>query len=112
MREEEELTGVGDGGADELEADALPQELVQAVEQRGVEVVEVQHVLLHQQHRAFHRRRRLRGFMVLPGDGVKEAVQHLASRSTNPSEREREEVTSSRYPAWGGNMLEDIGRYL
>jgi hypothetical protein len=48
------LTGVGRGGADELEGDAVvpAEDPVDAVEERGVEVADVQHLLLDQPHRA------------------------------------------------------------
>lgn len=47
-------TRVADGGADELEGDALAEELLHAVEEGGGEVGEVEGVLPHQHHRALH----------------------------------------------------------
>lgn len=48
------LTGVGRGGADELQGDAFfpAEDLVDAVEERGVEVADVEHLLLDQRDRA------------------------------------------------------------
>jgi hypothetical protein len=46
------LTAVDDGGADKLTGDATAEELGDAVDDGGAEVVEVEHVLAHQDHRA------------------------------------------------------------
>jgi hypothetical protein len=46
------LTGIDDGGADKLAGDATTEELGDAVHGGGAEVVEVERILAHQDHRA------------------------------------------------------------
>lgn len=74
MEEGAVLTVVDDGGADKLAGDALAEELADAVDDGGAEVVEVQHVLAHEHHRALEPR-----VLVRPGQAVDEPSQyHLA----------------------------------
>ena len=87
VRQGAALTGVGRGGADELEGDAVvpAEDLVDAVEQRGVEVADVQHLLLHQLHRAADLALVPR-LLVLPRQPVRDPVpehgRSLAPRSS------------------------------
>lgn len=66
------LTGVDEGGADELAGDPLAEELADAVDDGGAEVVEVQHVLAHEHHRALEPR-----MLVRPRQPVDDPAQHL-----------------------------------
>lgn len=66
------LTGVDESGADELAGDPLAEELADAVNDGGAEVVEVQHVLAHEHHRALEPR-----MLVRPRQPVDDPAQHL-----------------------------------
>jgi hypothetical protein len=66
------LTWVDDGGADELAGDALAEELADAVDDGGAEVVEVEHVLAHEHHGALEP-----CMLVQPRQVADDAAQHL-----------------------------------
>ena len=66
------LTGVDEGRADELAGDPLAEELGDAVDDGGAEVVEVEHVLAHEHHRALEPR-----ILARPRQPVDDPAQHL-----------------------------------
>lgn len=77
------LTGVAVDGADEAEGDALAEQLVDPIEHRAGEVVEVQHVLLHQHHPPLDLGGVLpaaRLAIIVPGDWTHDAVENLIHR--------------------------------
>jgi len=49
-----ELTRVDVDGTYELKRNSFTHKLVKTIEEGGTEIVEVQHILLHQHHRSFH----------------------------------------------------------
>ena len=66
-------------GTYELERDSFAEKLMKAIKKGGTEIVEVQHILLHQHHRAFHSVAVV--FAVsAAGDGVDDVLKHLRSR--------------------------------
>lgn len=76
------LTGVGGGGADEAEGESLlvAEDLVDAVEDGGVEVAEPQNLLLHE-HDGAADPALLPRLLVLPRESVEEPVQQHPRRA-------------------------------